>query len=311
MEEQWKFNEWICELAEPFWLKDAQKDGEFFDANGFARALLSASKPAAPKVQLTPREIAALKDLKFLLTHPHFAVRCAVDEAWPIIKRLAATPAAPSADAQDCKDPCRTILRSLLEYIDKEGPAAQQWQEISDVCERGWRALDGDHHAADGISSADAQDERGATAISLTGSQLLEALNFIAPDRATDPDQLDGEVTIQHGDGHSGRGLYCWLGEYPEEGATLLTGEISAYPSAHKLDERGADWERQLKRAMDLLDRSLGDSDPMIDDDMPQEEIEAEYPVMCAMQILTDLFVALQSPSHPTDAAAPAQSVAK
>jgi hypothetical protein len=39
-------NEQITELAEPFWLKDAQKEGEFFDANGFARALLSASKPA-------------------------------------------------------------------------------------------------------------------------------------------------------------------------------------------------------------------------------------------------------------------------
>jgi hypothetical protein len=44
-DEQWKFNEWVTDLADPFWLKDAQKDGEFFDANGFARALL-ASKPA-------------------------------------------------------------------------------------------------------------------------------------------------------------------------------------------------------------------------------------------------------------------------
>lgn len=68
--------------------------------------LLSASKSAAPKVQLTPREISALKDLKSLLTHRHFAVRCAVDEAWPIIERLAASPAAPSADAQDERGAC-------------------------------------------------------------------------------------------------------------------------------------------------------------------------------------------------------------
>jgi hypothetical protein len=37
-------DEQITELAEPFWLKDAMKEGEFFDANGFARALLSANK---------------------------------------------------------------------------------------------------------------------------------------------------------------------------------------------------------------------------------------------------------------------------
>lgn len=43
MDELWKFNEWVSELADPFWLKDAQKDGAFFDANGFARA----TSPAA------------------------------------------------------------------------------------------------------------------------------------------------------------------------------------------------------------------------------------------------------------------------
>jgi hypothetical protein len=36
---------------------------------------------------------------------------------------------------------------------------------------------------------------------------------------------------------------------------------------------------RLLKRAIDLLDTALGDSDPMIDDDMPQEEIEADEAV--------------------------------
>lgn len=68
---------------------------------------------------------------------------------------------------------------------------------------------------------ADAQPE---PSVELTGAQLLEALDFIAPDRATDPDQLEGEVTIQRGSGHDGSGLYCWLSEYPEEGSTRLTG---------------------------------------------------------------------------------------
>jgi hypothetical protein len=36
-------DEQITELAEPFWLKDAQKEGEFFDANGFAYAILAAA----------------------------------------------------------------------------------------------------------------------------------------------------------------------------------------------------------------------------------------------------------------------------
>jgi hypothetical protein len=54
-----------------------------------------------------------------------------------------------------------------------------------------------------------------------------------------------------------------------------------------------------LKRAIDLLDTALGDSDPMIDDDMPQEEIEAEYPVMCAMQILTNLLTIQCTPTAP------------
>jgi hypothetical protein len=68
--------------------------------------------------------------------------------------------------------------------------------------------------------------------VTLTGAQLLEALDFIAPDRATDADQLEGDVTLQRGDGYSGRGLYCWLSEYPDEGATLLSDEISPAPIA-------------------------------------------------------------------------------
>lgn len=47
MSDEQEFNAQMTELAEPFWLKDSMKQGEFFDVNGFARALL-ASKPAVP-----------------------------------------------------------------------------------------------------------------------------------------------------------------------------------------------------------------------------------------------------------------------
>ncbi|MGV4428972.1 hypothetical protein ACPWSQ_24460, partial [Pandoraea pneumonica] len=57
-----------------------------------------------------------------------------------------------------------------------------------------------------------------------------EALDLIAPDRTTDPDQLDGEIALQMGDErcHSGIGLYAWDAEYPEEGSSFLAGERAA-----------------------------------------------------------------------------------
>ncbi|MBN3757167.1 hypothetical protein G3N95_29790 [Paraburkholderia sp. Tr-20389] len=63
--------------------------------------------------------------------------------------------------------------------------------------------------------------------VTLSAAQLLEALDFIAPDRATDPEQLESEVTIQYGDGHSGKAHYVWCAEYPEEGAFVLDGSTA------------------------------------------------------------------------------------
>jgi hypothetical protein len=57
MTDQVQFNEWLTELAEPFWLKDSMKQGKFFDVNGFARTLLSASKPAAQDDKTIIREL--------------------------------------------------------------------------------------------------------------------------------------------------------------------------------------------------------------------------------------------------------------
>lgn len=68
-------------------------------------------------------------------------------------------------------------------------------------------------------------------AITLTGAQVLQALDFIAPDRDTDPQQLEGDLTIAYGDGHAGKGYYCWLTDYPDEGSTLLDAEASDAPA--------------------------------------------------------------------------------
>lgn len=66
-----------------------------------------------------------------------------------------------------------------------------------------------------------------AQGVTLSGAQLLEALHFIAPDHETDAEQLESEVTIQYGDGHSGKALYCWCADYPEEGAFVLDGSTA------------------------------------------------------------------------------------
>ncbi|SUD65840.1 Uncharacterised protein [Pandoraea pnomenusa] len=64
----------------------------------------------------------------------------------------------------------------------------------------------------------------------MTGWQLLEALDLVAPDRATDPDQMDEEIALQMGDEtcHSGAGVYAWEASEPEEGSSFLAGERAA-----------------------------------------------------------------------------------
>ncbi|WP_254616614.1 hypothetical protein [Burkholderia metallica] len=76
--------------------------------------------------------------------------------------------------------------------------------------------------------------------LTLSGAQLLEALDFLAPDR--DRDQLESELTFQRGEGHAGNGMYCWLTEYPEEGALFVDGStaIPAEAASAPADERAA-----------------------------------------------------------------------
>ncbi|WP_208456289.1 hypothetical protein [Burkholderia gladioli] len=75
--------------------------------------------------------------------------------------------------------------------------------------------------------SAEAEaTEKLAPILTLTGAQLLEALDLIAPDRTAD--QLESEGSFQYGKGHAGEGMYCWITEYPEEGASLLDGSTAS-----------------------------------------------------------------------------------
>lgn len=66
-----------------------------------------------------------------------------------------------------------------------------------------------------------------APLVCLTGHQLLAALDLVAPDRETDPDQLDGEVLLAEFEQSENveAGLYAWDAEYPEEGVIRLVAD--------------------------------------------------------------------------------------
>ncbi len=66
--------------------------------------------------------------------------------------------------------------------------------------------------------SGEPGEQRGVT---ISGNDLKEALEFIAPDGT--PKQLKCDVRIEWGqNGHSGPGYYCFDVEYPDEGSILL-----------------------------------------------------------------------------------------
>lgn len=77
----------------------------------------------------------------------------------------------------------------------------------------------------------------------LSGRQLLEALNLVAPERLHE--QLESEVCIafrpagidMDGDRHEA-GLCCWLAEYPDEGSIPLEGD--SLPASQPPAEQGA-----------------------------------------------------------------------
>jgi hypothetical protein len=129
-------------------------------------------------------------------------------------------------------------------------------------------------------------DSGKGEAVTLTGAQLLEALDFVAPDRPHDADQLECEVTIQRGEGHDGPGTYCWLTEYPEEGATLLDGKAAtqaecapreAHPVAHFIYDKEDDLWEQVRGEF----ASDADVVPLFRRSSPESAKQGDFAAFC------------------------------
>lgn len=84
------------------------------------------------------------------------------------------------------------------------------------------------------VCEASSADKAPAPPLPITGHQLREAIDFLAPDGTHE--QLEESVEIQHGPSRVNdagtpdesidpEGLYCWLSDYPEEGSIALTGD--------------------------------------------------------------------------------------
>lgn len=72
-----------------------------------------------------------------------------------------------------------------------------------------------------------------SSSLNLSGKQIKELLEHVAPDREKDPEQLETEVEIQllpegkcpeTGELRPA-GVYFWYSEYPEEGSILLSDD--------------------------------------------------------------------------------------
>ncbi|EPS1221645.1 hypothetical protein ACVBR5_000871 [Burkholderia cenocepacia] len=129
----------------------------------------------------------------------------------------------------------------LMDYCKERGTPPSGSNRLFEIVNRARAAWDCPVEQHEAAPADDAREpSNGQTvsrnSITLSGAQLLEALDFIAPDR--DADQLESEVTIERGTGHSGDGMYCWSTEYPEEGAILLDGTAPAQPEPPAADER-------------------------------------------------------------------------
>lgn len=104
------------------------------------------------------------------------------------------------------------------------GQTAQCWSCKKHYTEAKRSEADGNCPHCGAEIEGEPVEQIGKNALVLTGAQLLEALDFIAPDRATDAEQLESEVAIEYGEGHAGKAMYCWCAEYPEEGSWVLDG---------------------------------------------------------------------------------------
>lgn len=124
--------------------------------------------------------------------------------------------------------------RKLLAFLENVGEAIPQWlrdeQEMTSLdhimskgtrCTLIYRAM-----LASAPPAPVRQDVQGEPLLTITGYQLQQAMEFVAPDLT--PEQLASEACIQHGparshdEGGDPAGLYCWLADYPEEGSISL-----------------------------------------------------------------------------------------
>jgi hypothetical protein len=205
--------------------------------------LLSARKPAAKSCQTGWADICHMAK--------HDGVTCP-DDSCDIDDGIRAAPAqsgepveadvVPNEIAELLTEPCWNLSR----------------RDVSDLLKRIGSIL---YTAPQPSRPVEAGEPVGKNALTLTGAQLLEALDFIAPDRSTDAEQLESEVAIEYGEGHSGKAMYCWCAEYPEEGSLVLDGKsIDAAPQPSQPAEAGEDhaaarehFTRQAREAAERL----------------------------------------------------------
>ncbi|WP_186260305.1 helix-turn-helix domain-containing protein [Burkholderia gladioli] len=232
----------------------------FLDAYSILRG---ADQEKIHSINFTPLLVA---DLRALLTSPRAAAD--VEHKFKNFHRLLCERFDYTHDEIDWK---RDQV-SLIEHIAKKvaGPRAaapKGWKlvpieatrEMADsghlaYDEHGWSGFKKIWSAMlDAAPAAPVADKPAPTLI-LTGAQLLEALDFIAPDRSAD--QLESEVSFQHGNGHAGEGMYCWMTDYPDEGASLLDGSTVA---AQAVAADGADTGIDTKAIAESLERMIVD----------------------------------------------------
>lgn len=93
--------------------------------------------------------------------------------------------------------------------------------------------------------------ERGIATVSMNGHQLMEALEFIAPDRDAEPDQMDNDLTfgiVQHkdDDGQALTGLCCWNddtdGVLPLDGEPATSAAAALQPVGVGLTDADVEW---------------------------------------------------------------------
>lgn len=107
----------------------------------------------------------------------------------------------------------------------------------------------------------DKQAESSNDSIRMTAHQLACALEFAAPDYATDPDQGETEVQLSYvpeqlvNGEKIEAGLRIWLLEYPEEGSILLSPEDRPTSTASHAARRIAELEAERDRLRDALER--------------------------------------------------------